>query len=426
MKALEKDRTRRYQTASDLARDIERYLADEPIEARPPIAGRPGGEMGPAAPARGLVNGRHLGLALVSLASERSLYGGAYTREKHHRQLADQQRARAEERETALRHYLYAADLKLAHEAWKNAELPRAMEILARHRPEPDEADLRGFEWHYLWTLCQKNQPTLAGHTGEVYCLSFSPDGKTLASASQDGTVKVWDVAAEQLQRTLKVHAAEVMHVAFSPDGATLAATGDDGMVKLWETATGREKGVLKGHAEDVFGVAFSPDGQILATCGCDDTVRLWNAKTLREEATLRGHRGDVQALAFAPDGKTLASGGSDEKVKLWDVASRKERATIDGHGKISWVTFSADGGKIATASQDRTVRLWQVADLSESRCFQGHNGWVHSVAFSPNGNLLASASRDGSVRHLGRRDGRVAERTARPHGPGLVRGVFA
>ena len=393
LKAMRVEPQGRYATAQQLADDLKRFLADEPIRARRPTWADRAAKWGRRhRPAVWLAIAA-VTLATVGLAVSIILISGAYSREK-------QQRVRAEERETELRHYLYAADLKLAYEAWKNFDLQKAVEILNRHRPEPGQTDLRGFEWHYLWALCQTDQRSLRGHTGEVYCLAFSPDGQTLASASQDGTVKLWDVAARKLRGTLKVHAGEVTHVAFSPDGATVAATGDDGMVKLWELATGREKGILKGHSEDVFAVLFSPDGTLIATAGSDDTVRLWNAKTLQEEAILRGHTGDVQSLAFAPDGKTLASVSSDETLKLWDVASRTARATSDGHGKLSWVTYSADGRQIATAGRDGTARLWNVSDLSESLCLRGHTRSLHCVAFAPDGsNVLASASKDGSVR---------------------------
>jgi len=399
LKAMASEPQARYATAQQMADDLKRFLADEHIQAR-----RPSLLERTAKWAR-----RHqtaiwsamatLLVAVAGLGVSTVLTIKAYRAEKEQHKLADQQRTRAELREGELRHYAYVADVTLAREAWKNADLPRARNFLSRHLPQSGKTNLRGFEWYYLWAICQQSQTALLGHTGDVYCLAFSPDGKTLASASQDGTVKLWGAAAKELLRTLRVHAAEVCHVVFSPDGSTLAATGDDGMVKLWEASTGREKAVLEGVSDDVFGVAFSPDGHVLATCGCDDTVRLWNAETLREEAVLRGHTGDVQALAFSPDGKTLASVSSDETLKLWDVASRRERATAGGHGKLCFVAYSNDGNTIATSGHDRTVRLWRSSDLSELHCFQGHGNLVHGAAFSPDGHRLASAGRDGTVR---------------------------
>ena len=150
--------------------------------------------------------------------------------------------------------------------------------------------------------------------------MAFSPDGKRLASASRDETVKVWDAATGQETLTLKGHTGGVTSVAFSPDGKRLASASEDETVKVWDAATGQETLTLKGHTGCVTSVAFSPDGKRLASASDDGTVKVWDAATGQETLTLKGHTDAVTSVAFSPDGQRLASASSDGTVKVWDA----------------------------------------------------------------------------------------------------------
>ncbi|QDU28928.1 translocation protein TolB [Anatilimnocola aggregata] len=269
-----------------------------------------------------------------------------------------------------------------------------------------------------VWSLSAqepKLRATLQGHTNAVVSVAFSPDSKTLASASYDGTLKLWDMTTGKERATLGEYKGCLGCVAFSPDGKTLASGAigspvplpDLKQVKLWDVATGKVRATLEEDAYFVHSVAFSPDGKTLASVNGD--VTLWDLATNKERATLQGHTEEdqttsepaygVESVVFSPDGKTLAAASHDMTIKVWDAATAK-RSTLQGHTHAVYsVAFSSDSKTLASASGDKTVRLWDLATNKERAILKGHTESVVSVAFSPDGKILASASHDKTVK---------------------------
>jgi WD40 repeat protein/serine/threonine protein kinase len=415
MKCLEKDRTRRYDTASGLARDVERHLADEPVEACPPRAGYRLRKFArkyrkALATTAALVGLLVAGVVVSTLLAVRATSAEQEAlRERAAAEAAEQEarqaRGEALRQRDAARRAAYAAAIGLAQRAWQEDNVFRARKLLAEAPQEAAGQSLRGFEWHYLARVCHTEARTLR-HAEPVNGVAFNPDGRRLASGGHDGKVTIWDSATGMQLLRIEGHSDAVRAVAFSPDGRRLASGSDDGTVKVWDGATGKELRHFD-HPHNVACVAFSPDGRRLASGSDGGTVKIWDSATGQELGSLDGHRGGVFSVAFSPDGARLASGGWNQIVKVWDCATGKELSLEDQVSGGTTVAFSPDGGHLATGGWHQMVKLWDSVTGKELRSFGDDSREAHCVAFSPDGHRLASCGRNGKVKLWDRATGK-------------------
>lgn len=240
---------------------------------------------------------------------------------------------------------------------------------------------------------------TLKGHSANVNSVRFIANGNTILSASSDNTIKIWDAAIGKEIQTLTGHLASVNAAVSSPDGTIIVSTSHDNTLKLWDAANGKEINTLTGHSGPVFSAAFSPDGTSIVSVSSDKTLKLWDMTNLKGIITLKGHSGNVLSATYSPDGTSIVSTSDDKTLKLWDVAKGKVIRTFKGHsGPIGSAAFSPGGDVIVSASYDGTLKLWDIASGTEIRTLKGHRSFVNSVAFSPDGSLIVSASHDGTL----------------------------
>jgi WD40 repeat protein/tRNA A-37 threonylcarbamoyl transferase component Bud32 len=423
LKALAADPRRRYASAEALAADVRRWLADEPVEARPDTLWtrlarwcrrHPAAVGISLATLVTIVVALMIGLHAVNAEkqetarasgeaiSERNRALEAEEKadrkakdEERERKRAEGEKQRADDRAEDLRQQLALSRTLLSDKAWDETNGPHALDLLDQVPPE-----LRGFEWGYRRRLFRGGIFTLHGHTDGLTGTAFSPDGQLLATASVDQSARLWDARSGELLLTLEGHADRVSGVAFSPDGRCLATASWDGSVRLWDVDSGELLLTLEGHGDRVSSVAFSPDGKRLATASWDLTARLWDVRSGELLLALQGHRGAVYGVAFSPDGECLATASADGTSRLWDAGSGEQLLTFQGHtGPVAGVAWGPDGRRLATASWDTTARVWASSTGELLLTLREHSDAVLGVAWSPDGQRLATTSLDQTSR---------------------------
>lgn len=265
-----------------------------------------------------------------------------------------------------------------------------------------------------LWDLpTGKERSILRDHSNFVKSVTFHPtQTHLLASGSKDRTIKLWNTHTREVLQTLTGHQNQVNTVSFSPDGQILATGSADKMIILWQHDTDEIIAILKGHNLGVNAIAFSPQAPLLASASADTTVKLWNLTTGELDCTLTAHTAAVKALAFSHDGKYLATGGDDRTIRVWDVASRQCLHNLSGHPwDISALTFTdiselssskikSNADILLSGSWDKTIKLWQVSTGENLDTFFGHTEAVNCIAVCQN--LIISGSSDATIKLWG------------------------
>jgi RNA polymerase sigma factor (sigma-70 family) len=266
-----------------------------------------------------------------------------------------------------------------------------------------------------LWDVPTGKLHELDGHAGGATSLAFSPDGKVLATGGHDGTLIWWDTTTRKQLRKIKLvedvycypmgngsDSGGIHALAFAPNGKSVASANHDGTVRLFEAATGKQVQVLRGHAHSVVGVAFSPDGKVLASGSADQTVRLWDPTTGALLNPRAGHDGGIASAHISPNGKRAVSAGNDRTMRIWDLTTGKELLTLrDFKSAIHAVALSGDGKIIAVGMEDGNIQLRHAVSGSILRELKGHSGMILSLSFAPDGKALVSASPSGKNSNL-------------------------
>jgi eukaryotic-like serine/threonine-protein kinase len=385
MKALERDRERRYGTPSELAADLRRYLNDEAVVARPASA---------AYQVRKYIRRHRVALSVATILILMLAVGLAAT--------SYEAKVASTQRDLALQAQLRAVT-QTAAARLRDADVPGALAIILEVLPNRETN--RSYTPEALSVFQEaraRDAEVLAitGHEDAVLSASFAPDGRRLATTSIDGSARIWDAASGRQLVQFKAHTSRVNSALFSPDGQRVVTASHDKTARIWDAATGRQIVELIGHTERVWFAAFSPDGSRVVTASYDKTARVWDAATGRQIRLLSGHTDTVHCAVFSPDGRRIATASYDKTARIWDAETGRQITVLGGHGDlVLTAAFSPDGRHIVTASVDNTARIWDVDTGQQILLLAGHTNWLASAAFSPDGNRVVTASYDKTAR---------------------------
>ncbi|MEP0844171.1 MAG: protein kinase [Phycisphaerae bacterium] len=435
LKCLAKERERRYQSAGELARDIRHYLAGEPIEAKRDSAlyvlrktlRRFRLAIGLAAAFALLIAGSTVGLSVLYYRADRARQDAEAQRKAAVSAGEDAERARihAEERAELARRNAYAASMNVVKQALLDGDTANALELMTNQVPLPGQKDPRGFEWYYFWHASHANARIVFDPGEQVHFVAALPGGESVLTMGIF-TISILDARNwKERSRLADSPFTGFMGAAMSPDSRRFATVDQQGLVTIRDVESGRKLAELKGDrpAHRCYStLSFSPDGTLLAVGVGRETVSVWDWRKATRRTLLASPGYEAYAVAFSPDGSVLATGTWELSrpcgITLWDAATLEKRGELEGHtAGIGVLAFSPAGDVLASAGFDKTIRLWDHAARLERATLRGHQREVGAVVFSRDGKTLATAANDQTVRLWDVQSGNLKQVLAGHHG---------